>query len=215
MTTQHKSPPASASELQALGDLTLDMRPPRLSEVVIRTSHYDAMKMWYQAALSIKPFFEFAPDPAQHKPTPGDKLDNYARLCFMRVHQDYPYSQVVALFDVAGLSPSATASGLHHIQLRQDSLITLFERFDRLRSVGILPYRTFNHGPATSFYYEDHDGNLVEMSAANFEREADFLGYFQTAAFKKNPAGIPIDAADYLRRYRSGEPLASITRIPE
>jgi len=171
--------------------------------------------MWYQAALSVKPFFEFAPDASQHTPQPEDKLENYARLCFLRLHQDYPYSQVVALFDVAGLLPSATSSGLHHIQLRQNSFPTLLERFDRLRGAGILPYRSFNHGPATSFYYEDPDGNLVEMSAANFEREADFLNYFQTPAFKKNPAGIAIDAADFLRRYRAGEALGSITRIPE
>lgn len=214
-TTQQKPSPSSISELESLGELTLDLPSPRISEVVIRTSHYDAMKMWYQAALSVKPFFEYAPDPSQHKPQPEDKLENYARLCFLRVHQDYPYSQVIALFDVAELLPSATASGLHHIQLRQASLPTLFERFDRLQAMGILPYRTFNHGPATSFYYEDLDGNLVEMSAANFEREQDFLNYFQTPAFKKNPAGIAIDAADFLRRYRAGEALGSITRIPE
>jgi len=197
-------------------DLTSDLQAPRISEIVLRSSRYDAMKLWYQAVLGVQPFYEYVPaDWAARSQQPQGRFDTDIRLCFMRVHNLFPYSQVVALFDVPGLKPEEKASGLHHMQFRHDALATLLKRYDRLRSAGITPYKSFNHGPATAFYYEDPDGNLVELSAANFDTEADFLGFFQTAAFKKNPAGIAIDPQDFWRRFQAGESLSDITRIPD
>ncbi len=194
--------------------LTQDLPPPRISEIVLRSSNYDAMKVWYQQALGIKPFMEYVPPDWE---TRGgriqEKLDTDVRLCFMRVHNDFPYTQVLALFDVAHLAPSDRASGLHHMQFRNASLEVLLTRYERLRSIGIRPYKSFNHGPATSFYYEDHDGNLVELSASNYPTEAEFLAYFQTPAFRSNPAGIAIDPDDFVGRFRDGMPQADLVRI--
>ena len=41
--------------------VTAELTPPRLSEVVLRTSRYEEMKVWYQQVLGIKPFFEHTP----------------------------------------------------------------------------------------------------------------------------------------------------------
>ncbi|WP_374631359.1 VOC family protein [Ferrovibrio sp.] len=197
-------------------DLTGDLQAPRISEIVLRSSNYDAMKLWYQAVLGVQPFYEYVPvDWAERAKQPQGRFDTDIRLCFMRVQNQFPYSQVIALFDVPGLQPEQKASGLHHMQLRHDSFATLMQRYGRLRDAGVAPYKSFNHGPATAFYYEDPDGNLVELSAANFETEAAFLGFFQTPAFKKNPAGIPIDGDDFRRRFQAGENLSDITRIPD
>jgi len=197
-----------------LGELTLDLPAPRLSEIVLRTSHYDEMKAWYQAALSVKPIYEYVPpDWDERRSRPQDKLDPEIRLCFLRVHSDYPYTQVISIFDVPNLAPSATSNGLHHLQLRHESIDALLQRYDRLRTAGIVPYKSYNHGPATSFYYEDFDGNLVEFSATNFPTEAGYLAYFQTDAYRKNPGGVPIDPAAWLVRRRGGEALADLTRM--
>ncbi|MEQ8348782.1 MAG: VOC family protein [Sneathiellaceae bacterium] len=199
-----------------LAELTLDIPAPRISEIVLRTSSYDVLKTWYQAVLGVVPFFEHIPEGWQSRPQTADnRLDPNIRLCFLRVHNAFPYSQVVALFDVAGLERSDQASGLHHMQFRHASLPVLFDRFERLRGAGIRPDTCFNHGPATSFYYADPDGNLVELSASNFDSEAAFLGYFATPAFQKNPAGIRIDPDDYLARHRGGEAQADLVRIPD
>jgi catechol 2,3-dioxygenase-like lactoylglutathione lyase family enzyme len=199
-----------------LGELTLDLPAPRLSEIVLRTSHYEAMKAWYQAALSVKPIYEYVPpDWDAQRLRKQEKLDPEIRLCFLRVHTDYPYTQVIAIFDVPDLAPSETSNGLHHLQLRHQSIDALLLRYERLRAAGITPYKTFNHGPATSFYYEDFDGNLVEFSAVNFPTEGGYLGYFRTEAYRRNPGGVPIDADALLARRRAGEELADLTRMPE
>jgi hypothetical protein len=70
-----------------------------------------------------------------------------------------------------------------------------------------------NHGPSTSFYYRDPDGNVVELSAVNFSTEAEYVAFVNSEAFKKNIAGIEIEAAEFIAKYRSGVPQAELVRI--
>jgi catechol 2,3-dioxygenase-like lactoylglutathione lyase family enzyme len=185
---------------------TTDLTPPRLSEVVLRTSRYDEMKAWYQQVLGVKPYFEHTPagwDTLREQLT--EKLPTELRLCFMRIASGYPFGQVIALFDYPRLAPSETASGLHHMQLRHASVEELFTRFERLASVGIVPYKSFNHGPSTSFYYQDVDGNMAELSAANFPTEEGYHAFLKSPAYAANPVGIAVDPAVLARRWRAGE----------
>ncbi|QHE84548.1 VOC family protein [Hydrogenophaga sp. BPS33] len=186
--------------------VTADLAPPRLSEVVLRTSRYDEMKAWYQHVLGVKPYFEHTPtDWEQRREQLNEKLPTDLRLCFMRVSHEYPYSQVIALFDYPRLAPTDSASGMHHMQLRHDHIESLFTRYERLASIGIEPYRSFNHGPSTSFYYQDLDENMVELSAANFPDEAGFVAFLKSPAFAANPVGYAVKPAELLQRWRAGE----------
>lgn len=186
--------------------VTEDLLPPRLSEVVLRTSRYDEMKAWYQHVLGVKPYFEHTPtDWETRREQLNEKLPTELRLCFMRIASGYPFGQVVALFDYPRLNPSESASGLHHMQLRHGDIESLFTRYERLASVGILPYRSFNHGPSTSFYYQDVDGNMAELSAANFQDESGYLAFLKSPAYAANPVGFAVDPAELSRRWRGGE----------
>ena len=73
--------------------------------------------------------------------------------------------------------------------------------------------KSYNHGPGTSFYYHDPDGNTVELSSANFANEADYLAYFRSEAYKKNISGIEIDAAAYVARFRAGTPQEELIKF--
>ena len=199
-----------------LAAITADLQPPRVSEIVLRTSQFDAMRAWYQAALSAKPVYEFTPENWDRlRERQSAKFTTEIRLCFLRVGGDFPYGQTLALFDVAHLAPSDRSTGLHHMQFRHRTLADLFERYERLKAVGIEPFKSYNHGPATSFYYEDLDRNLVELSGVNFATEAAYIAYFSTPSFQRNPAGCEIDAADFVARFRAGEPLDRLVRLPE
>jgi catechol 2,3-dioxygenase-like lactoylglutathione lyase family enzyme len=167
------------------------------------------MKDWYQAVLSLTPAYEYMPPDWNARR--GDHHDFLAtlaspvRLCFLRLHSDYPYTQVVALFEIASSRRAEDSAGLHHFQFRQASLDDLFLRFERLREVGVVPVRCMDHGPSTSFYYEDPDGNFVELSATNFEHESDYVAFFGSAAFAANPGGVTIEPADYISAHRKAE----------
>jgi len=70
-----------------------------------------------------------------------------------------------------------------------------------------------NHGPSTSFYYRDPDGNRVELSAVNFPTEAEYVSFVASEAFKKNIAGMAINADEFVSKYRSGVPQSELVRL--
>ena len=200
--------PETSLDLRGFGAL-------RLSEVVLKTARFEGLRDWYRLVLGFDPFFERTPPPADPAaPPPRYLRANEMRLCFFRLHLDYPYTQVLAIFQVPDLAGDpAAAPGLHHLQLRHTSLDALFARYDRLGASEIKPHRTANHGPGTSFYYSDPDGNTVELSAANFETEAEYLAYMASDVYAANPSGLEIDADAYIARYRAGVPKAELVRI--
>ncbi len=184
--------------------------PPQFSEVIFKTSRFAAMKDWYETVTDVQAFF--VRNDAK-KPTWAGAYN----IAFIRIFSDHPYTQVLGIFEVPAITGMADnqqgAPGMHHMQLRHMGLDHLFSRYEDLRACGITPMRSFNHGPGTSFYYYDPDGNTVELSAANFVNETDYLAYFKSESYAKNISGIEIDPAAYVARYRAGTPQAALVRI--
>lgn len=190
------------------------LTPPRLSEVVLKTSRYAEMKAWYETVLGVRAHFEHTPpDWERRRAQLKERLPLELKLCFIRVAHTYPYSQVLALFDYPDLQAPDRSSGLHHLQFRNADLLELLRRYEFLRERDIRPYKSFNHGPATAFYYDDPDGNLVELSAANFPTEAEYIAFMKSPAFAANPVGVAVDADDLVARMHAGEPAAELARI--
>ncbi len=156
------------------------------------------MKAWYQALFTdAHAVFDATPN-GQMKSIP-----HVQRLCFLRIRSEYPFTQTVGIFE----APDAVAAGrmtqgLDHMQFREATLDGLFRRYEHLKACQIEPTHAYNHGTATSFYYADPDGNVAELTAANFLAEADYLAFFQSEAFKANVEGHPIDAPDCIAHYR-------------
>jgi len=199
--------------MRTAGPLCRGLDGVRIGEIVLRTSQFAALRKWYADALGIEPFYENSP--AKTGGADGKYLRaSDVRLCFFRLHLDFPYAQVLAVFEAPDLKPGGKSeAGLHHMQFRNASLDQLFARYDLLKSAGILPHRMANHGPGTSFYYDDPDGNNVEFSGANFDTEAEYLAYFASESYRRNPSGVEIDAEAYIARYRAGTPKSELVRI--
>ena len=166
----------------------------RITEVVLQTTRWQEMKDWYSAFLGVEPYFE---------------TDS---MCFRRVNDAQSQLFVLFHFPELGERPES-AAGLNHVQFKTATLAEALERYDRLRAVGIVPTRSFNHGPGTSFYYRDPDGNTMEISGPNFPTQAEYRAYFQTESFRKNPRGVAIDPDEFLARLRSGVAQAELIRI--
>jgi len=105
-------------------------------------------------------------------------------------------------------------TGLNHAQFRCQTLGDTLDRYERLKTVGIVPERSMNHGAGTSFYYRDPDGNTMEISGPNFATAAEGWAYMQSDAFQRNPRGIAIDPDDFVTKFRSGMPQAELVHIP-
>ncbi|MER7692466.1 VOC family protein [Streptomyces sp. NPDC097610] len=207
MTTIPQSTAApAATETQAVA--------LQLSELVLKTGRYDGMRAFYTHVLGHGPFYERTPDPdAPPRPAGMPERAVDVRLGFFRVH-DAPHSQVLALFGIdrlAGTEPSGP--GLHHFQFGVDSLGDLVTQHEHMVSFGVRPHRAANHGQATSFYYRDPDGNIVEFSCPNFATTEEEVAFMSGPVFAANPSGLELDPERFAARYRAGDPESELLRL--
>src|SRR3546814_9050284 len=60
--------------------------------------------------------------------------------------------------------------GVHHCSFTYATLADLMSTYERLRDKGIRPVFPINHGPTTSMYYADPDGNQIELQVDNYDQ---------------------------------------------
>jgi catechol-2,3-dioxygenase len=53
--------------------------------------------------------------------------------------------------------------GVNHISYTYASAADLLETYARLKEQGLTPYWSVHHGFTLSFYYQDPDGNRIEL----------------------------------------------------
>lgn len=95
----------------------------------------------------------------------------------MRICNSGPSDHRVAFLDFGPLTPGDTETelrvkateqpGLHHVAFTFPSMGELLDNDARLRDRGIRPFFCVNHGPTTSIYYRDPDGNRIELQIDN------------------------------------------------
>jgi len=171
---------------------TRPVSPARFAHVVFKTSRFEEMKKWYLSVLQAHVAFE-----------------NHM-IAFLTYDEEH---HRVAIANIPGLAPRPdSSSGMEHVAYTYRNLGELLDTYERLKAEGIKPYWTINHGPTTSMYYTDPDGNHVELQIDNFERIEDLHAWFRSDEFSKNPIGVNFDPEKLLARYRSGVPTAELVR---
>jgi catechol-2,3-dioxygenase len=161
--------------------------PAKLAHVVLRTSRFEESIQWYTRVLGARPV---------HR-------DSF--LCFMTYDDEHHRIALVNTPDAP--APASGAVGLEHVAFTFAALEDLLNQYLRLKDEGIEPYWTINHGPTTSMYYRDPDGNQVELQVDNFDSLDDLFAWFRSGAFSANPIGVDFDPDELVRRYLDGEPL--------
>lgn len=175
--------------------ITPIVSPERLAHFVVRTSRYEELVTWYQTVLGAAPAF---------------KNEFLAFLSYDEEHHR------VAVINVPDLAPQPEGVvGIHHVAFTYGSLGDLLGTYERLRDLGILPIYPINHGPTTSIYYADPDGNQIELQVDNYDDIETATGFFFSEAFAVNPIGVEFDPEDLLRRLRAGEPEEDLRRRPD
>lgn len=159
--------------------------PIKLAHVVMRTSRFDEMLAWYKLVFNATPAFE-SPE-----------------IAFLAYDDEH---HRIAFINVPGLAEQPNGiAGVHHVAFTYDDLTTLLDNYARLRDVGIRPAWPVNHGPTTSLYYVDPDGNQLEFQVDNYDTVEEAGEYFFTDDFATNPIGVDFDPDDLHRRLLAGE----------
>lgn len=168
--------------------------PIKLAHVVLRTSRFDEMVAWYKQVFNATPAFE---------------NDQIAFLAYDDEHHR------IAFINVPGLGEQpAGIAGVHHVAFTYDNLKLLLDNYERLRELGIEPTWPVNHGPTTSLYYTDPDGNQLEFQVDNYDTVEEAGEFFFSEAFATNPIGVDFDPAALRERLLAGEEEAALKLRP-
>jgi hypothetical protein len=80
---------------------------------------------------------------------------------------------------------------------------------------GVEPVWCTNHGPTTSLYYNDPDGNMLETQFDNFETAEAANEFMRGEAFGTNPIGVDFEPEEYIKRLEAGETVKDLAKRPD
>lgn len=160
------------------------LRPSSLAHVVFRTADIKPMVDFWSSFLGAERVFE------------------NEFIAFLRYDEEH---HRVAIISEQGTLPRASnAAGLHHVAFSYASLKGLLQAYSLRVKLGIKPTWCVNHGPTTSIYYKDPDGNAIETQVDNFDTVEAANDFMMSGLFRDNPIGTDIDPDDLLRRLEAG-----------
>ncbi|WP_250517900.1 VOC family protein [Caballeronia sp. INDeC2] len=155
--------------------------PARMAHLVYRCARRAETVAWYLKLFQAQLVFE------DNVLTFITYDDEHHRLAFFNM-PDIPARQ-------------GETAGVHHVAYTYDSIGDLLATYARVKPLGIQPFWCINHGPTTSLYFRDPEGNEIELQADNGD---DPGAYFQSEAFAKNPIGVEFDPDELVRMWQAG-----------
>lgn len=114
----------------------------------------------------------------------------------------------IALLALPGLKEPVDkghTAGLHHTAFEYGDFDQWLDNYERLRDEGILPFLNLDHGMTISSYYQDPEGNGVEIQVDAFGdwvRSKEFM--WASEEFGQNPIGRHFDPEKMVEARRDG-----------
>jgi catechol 2,3-dioxygenase len=166
---------------------------PILHHINLKTTRLQKMIEWYTTVVGMKTTYQF-PD--------GAWLTNDGA------------NHRIALLTSPQLSEDPdkwTHTGMHHSAFEYPTMGALLDTYSRLKALAIEPHACLDHGMTTSFYYEDPDGNSVELQSDNFGNWQESSEWMRTSPqFAANPIGMPIDPGQMVTARQAGASFAEL-----
>ena len=167
----------------------------QMGHVVLITVAVEALSRWYQTVLDM------------------DVVVRTDRLVFLTF--DSFHHRLVIVQRRTGQPAELEDRHVDHIAFKVGDHFALAASYKRLKSLGIMPARSTNHGMITSLYYPDPDGTKVEFYADNFPSTDALNAWFATGAFERDPIGEDIDFERCSARLLHGEATGAVFEPPQ
>lgn len=130
---------------------------------------------------------------------------------------DDEHHRLVIFTDENTVPKDPNAAGVEHVALGLPDFLSLADSYQRLKAHGITPTLPVNHGFTTSLYYEDPEGNQIELSVDNFATKEECRAWMRSermAQLMEPPNfGNVFDPEEFVRLVRSGASRAEIAHI--
>jgi catechol 2,3-dioxygenase-like lactoylglutathione lyase family enzyme len=169
------------------------LAPIRFAHAVLQTNKLPQMLNWYQTVLE------------------ADIQYQNEWIAFLTYDEEHHRLALVARPGTIDRVPNA--AGLAHLAYAYADMGELVATYERLKATGIVPVRTINHGPTTSMYYADPDGNQVELQIDNYDTPEECHAWFFTSEFAKNPIGILFNPDALVAKFHAGVPVTQLKQI--
>lgn len=161
------------------------LSPDILAHVVLRTANLDRMVDFYTKFLG------------------GTVTYGNEMISFITYDQEH---HRIALIGIPSTEPKhPTSCGLEHIAFGFRSLADLMLSYRQRKAHNINPVWCVNHGPTTSVYYKDPDGNMLETQVDNFDTVEEATAFMISEPFAQNPIGTDFDAEELIASLKNGE----------
>lgn len=167
--------------------------PSKLAHVVLKTNRLEKLMNWYVQLLDAQVVYA------------NDKLGF--------ISYDDEHHRMAFVANGAHERPTEAHTGLHHVAFTYEDLDGLLDNYFRMKSIGVEPLWCINHGATTSMFYEDPDGNRVELQVDNFATAEEVQGYIDSGRFAANPVGVEFDPEELASRYRAGASFEDLVRL--
>ena len=171
------------------------VRPAKLAHIVLRTSRYEELKAWYMQVFGATVVFE------------------NGQLAFLTYDDEHHRFAIIGIPDLQEQVEGMV--GVHHVAFTYSTLTELMDTYERLRDVGIKPVYPINHGPTTSLYYADPDGNQLELQVENYASVEESTKFFFSEAFAENPIGVEFNPDELLQQLRAGVSEDELKKRPD
>lgn len=169
--------------------------PAKFAHVVYRTADLPRLRDWHLTVLEATVAFE-------------NEL-----ICFITFDEEH--HRVAIVNDPKYTSPPGKRRPVDHVAYTMRSLRELLDHHDRLKAAGIEPWWTVNHGPTTSLYYRDPEGNGLEFQVDNYPDITDVNEFFRSSHFADNPIGVNFHVDELRARLEAGEPESLLLLRPD
>lgn len=129
---------------------------------------------------------------------------------------DHEHHRLVLWTDEATVERAADAAGVDHVCLALSGFPALAARYQRLKTIGIVPSLPVNHRFTTSLYYRDPDGNELELSVDNFATKEEGLAFVRSeelAEILVPPFGHEFDPEELVEMVRAGASDAQLRQL--
>lgn len=161
------------------------LSPAKLAHVVLRTNNLKTMVDYYKTFLGAEAMYE------------------NEMLAFLTYDEEHHRIALVQIPETKNKDPRTC--GLEHIAFTFNTLTELLLSYRQRKQRGIPPFWPVNHGPTTSIYYKDPDGNMIETQVDNYDDADAATEFMKSASFAENPIGVDFDPEDFIKRLSDGE----------
>ena len=166
---------------------------PTLHHINLKTKRLQEMIEWYMTVISMRPTYQF---PGGAWLTNDEANHRLALLTSPHLSED---------------PDKLIHTGIHHSAFEHPTIEALLDTYARLKALAIEPHACLDHGMTTSFYYEDPDGNSVELQSDNFGSWQESSEWMHTSPqFAANPIGMPVDPEQMVAAHQSGTSFAEL-----